>query len=107
MLPAIPDVQTDRLAYEFPFGHLITNMAVRSRSLSIRPLTPARYVGLSAHAARQQALGRLYALVESQPAVLSYVDAYWLLSMCSALMFVCSFLLKENEPGKGGSVSVH
>jgi DHA2 family multidrug resistance protein len=64
-------------------------------------------VGLSAHTAQQQALGRLYALLQSQAAVLSYVDAYWLLSMCSALMFVSSFLLKKNEPGKGGKVSVH
>jgi DHA2 family multidrug resistance protein len=64
-------------------------------------------VGLSAHTAQQQALGRLYALLQSQAAVLSYVDAYWLLSMCSALMFVSSFLLKKNEPGKGSKVSVH
>jgi DHA2 family multidrug resistance protein len=64
-------------------------------------------VGLSAHTAQRQALGRLYALLQSQAAVLSYVDAYWLLSMCSALMFVSSFLLKKNEPGKGGKVSVH
>jgi MFS transporter, DHA2 family, multidrug resistance protein len=64
-------------------------------------------VGLSAHTAQQQALGRLYGLVQSQAAVLSYVDAYWLLSMCSSIMFVSSFLLKKNEPGKGGNVSVH
>jgi DHA2 family multidrug resistance protein len=63
--------------------------------------------GLSAHAAQQQALGRLYGLVQSQAAVLSYVDAYWLLSMCSLIMFVGSFLLKKNEPGKGAKVSVH
>jgi|HubBroStandDraft_6_1064221.scaffolds.fasta_scaffold16677_2 DHA2 family multidrug resistance protein len=65
------------------------------------------HAGLSAYAARQQALARLYGLVQSQAAVLSYVDAYWLLSMCSAFMFVSSFLLKKNEPGKGGKVSVH
>jgi DHA2 family multidrug resistance protein len=64
-------------------------------------------VGLSAHTAQQQALGRLYALLQSQAAVLSYVDAYWLLSMCSTLMFLSSFLLKKNEPGKGGKVSLH
>jgi DHA2 family multidrug resistance protein len=63
--------------------------------------------GLSAHTAQQQALGRLYALVQSQAAVLSYVDMYWLLAMGSAIMFVGSFLLKRNEPGKGGRVSVH
>ena len=63
--------------------------------------------GLSAHTAHQQALGRLYALVQSQAAVLSYVDMYWLLAVGSAIMFVASFLLKRNEPGKGAKVSVH
>src|SRR6266403_5237956 len=63
--------------------------------------------GLSAHAAQQQALARMYALVQSQAAVLSYVEVYWLLAIASAVMFVASFLLKRNEPGKGGNVSVH
>ena len=63
--------------------------------------------GVSAHLAQQQALGRLYALVLSQAAVLSYVDIYWLLAMGSAIMFVASFLLKRNEPGKGVKVSIH
>jgi DHA2 family multidrug resistance protein len=63
--------------------------------------------GVSAHTAQQQAMGRLYALVQSQAAVLSYVDMYWLLAMASVIMFVASFLLKRNEPGKGAKVSVH
>src|SRR6202041_2719722 len=63
--------------------------------------------GLSAHAAQRQAVGRLYAMVQAQAAILSYVDVYWLLSMGSAIMFVASFLLKRNEPGKGAKVSVH
>ena len=63
--------------------------------------------GLNPHAAQQQALGRLYAMVQSQAAVLSYVDMYWLLAMGSVIMFVASFLLKRNEPGKGAKVSVH
>jgi DHA2 family multidrug resistance protein len=63
--------------------------------------------GLSAHAAQQQALGRLYAMVQAQAGVLSYIDMYWLLAMGSGIMFVASFLLKKNEPGKGGRVSVH
>src|SRR5271163_4270187 len=63
--------------------------------------------GLSAHAAQQQALGRLYAMVQAQAAVLSYIDVYWLLAMSSAIMFVASFLLKRNEPGKSAKVSVH
>jgi MFS transporter, DHA2 family, multidrug resistance protein len=63
--------------------------------------------GLSVHAAQQQALARMYALVLSQAAVLSYIEVYWLLSVASAVMFVASFLLKRNEPGKSGNVSVH
>ena len=63
--------------------------------------------GVSAHTAQQPAMGRLYALVQSQAAVLSYVDMYWLLAMASVIMFVASFLLKRNEPGKGAKVAVH
>ena len=63
--------------------------------------------GVSAHAAQRQAIGRLYGLVQSQAAVLSYIDIYWLLAMGSLIMFVASFLLKRNEPGKGAKVSVH
>jgi DHA2 family multidrug resistance protein len=63
--------------------------------------------GLSVHAAQKQALARMYALVQSQAAVLSYVEVYWLLAVASAVMFVGSFLLKSNEPGKRESVSVH
>src|SRR5580658_9899036 len=63
--------------------------------------------GLSAHAAQQQALGRLYAVVQAQAAVLSYIGVNWLLAMGSGIMFVASFLLKRNEPGKSAKVSVH
>jgi DHA2 family multidrug resistance protein len=63
--------------------------------------------GLSLHTAQQQALIRMYALVQAQAAVVSYVEVYWLISMASGIMFVCSFLLKRNEPGKAGRVSVH
>ena len=61
------------------------------------------HAGLSAHAAQQQAVGRLYALVQAQAAILSYVDVYWLLSMGSAIsVFVALFLLgREMKPGKG------
>ncbi|HEX3941134.1 MAG TPA: MFS transporter, partial [Acidobacteriaceae bacterium] len=63
--------------------------------------------GLSAHAAQQQALGRLYAVIQAQAGVLSYIDVYWLLAVGSLIMFVASFLLKRNTPGKSGKVSVH
>jgi len=79
-----------------PFHTSITALAMR--------LTRA---GMSLHTAQQQAMGRLYAMVQAQAAVLSYVDVYWLLSVASTVMFVGSFFLKKNEMGKGGNVSVH
>ena len=79
------------------------NIPVRPSGLAIW-LTRS---GLSVHVAQQQALGRLYALVQAQAAVLSYVDGYWVLSVISVIMFVSSFFLKRNEPGKSGKVSVH
>src|ERR1700724_121366 len=78
------------------FHAAITSLATR--------LTQA---GLSIHAAQQQAQSRMYGLIQAQAAVVSYVEVYWLISMASAIMFVCSFLLKRNEPGRGGNVSVH
>ena len=72
-------------------------------ALSIR----LRQAGLGMHAAQQQALARMYALVQSQAAVLFYVEVYWMLAMASTIMFASSFLLKRNEPEKRENVSVH
>ncbi len=63
--------------------------------------------GMSFYDAQQQALGRLYGMVQAQAAALSYVDVYWVLGVASALMFMGSFALKANKPGEGGNVSVH
>jgi hypothetical protein len=81
----------------------ITVICVAIDALAIRLM----HAGLSMHTAQQQALGRLYALVQAQAAVLSYVDVYWLLAVASMMMFLGSFLLKRYEPGKGGNASVH
>jgi DHA2 family multidrug resistance protein len=65
------------------------------------------HAGLSVPDARHQTLGRLYAMVQSQAATLSYVDVYWLLAVASSVMFLLSFILRKNEPGAGGKVSMH
>jgi hypothetical protein len=49
----------------------------------------------------------MYGVVQAQAATLAYVDVFWLLAAFSALMLVCSFLLKVNKPGGGANVSVH
>jgi len=69
--------------------------------------TRLTHAGFSAHDAHRQALGRLYGMLQRQAAALAYVDVYWLLAVIAAVMFLRSFLLKRNEPGKGGHVAVH
>ena len=65
-------------------------------------------IALSAHAAQQQALGRLYAVVQAQAAVLSYIDAFWMLGIAAGVMFVLTFALKKNNPrGRRGQVLAH
>jgi DHA2 family multidrug resistance protein len=64
------------------------------------------HVGLSPYSAHQQALDRMYRMVIAQAQAMSYVDVYWLLTVTGGLMFLLSFLLAKNEPGKGGSVAV-
>jgi MFS transporter, DHA2 family, multidrug resistance protein len=62
--------------------------------------------GLSPYSAHRQALDRMYKTVLAQAQALSYVDVYWLLAATGALMFLLSFVLAKNEPGKGGSAAV-
>ena len=63
--------------------------------------------GLSLSTAQHQASDRLYNMVQAQAAALSYVDAYWLLAVAGTIMFLGSFLLKPNDPRKGGNVAMH
>ncbi len=65
------------------------------------------HAGLNIHLAQNQATDGLYNTVQSQAAVLSYVDAYWLLAVTGAIMFVAPFLLKPNDPRKSGKVAMH
>jgi hypothetical protein len=65
------------------------------------------HADMSGQAAHDQALARLYSLVQVQAAALSYVDAYWLLAVSAAVMFFISFVLRRNEPGKGRHTAMH
>src|SRR5262249_1058963 len=46
---------------------------------------------------------RLYQEAQRQATTLAYIDTFWILAVLSAIMFVLSFALKKNEPGKGGA----
>jgi DHA2 family multidrug resistance protein len=45
-----------------------------------------------------QAYSRLYQTMKNQAATLSYIDTFWMLGIAAAVMFLMSFLLKNNNP---------
>ena len=56
------------------------------------------HAGLSLPEAQRQALARIYAGLQAQAATLSYIDTYWVLSICCACMFLLSFAPGEKRP---------
>ena len=74
---------------------------------AVRGLTGSiRHSGLGAVDARNQAVARLYGLVNQQARTLSFMDTFWLLSVLCAIMFVLAFFLKKNDPASGGDIAV-
>jgi DHA2 family multidrug resistance protein len=49
--------------------------------------------------ALHQAQAQLYAIVQTQAAVLSYVDAFWVVGAVSVAMLPMLLLLRKNRPG--------
>jgi DHA2 family multidrug resistance protein len=62
--------------------------------------------GLGAVEARGQAIARVYQSVLNQATNLSYIDAYVVLAVMSAIMFFLAFALKKNDPRGGQQVHV-
>jgi DHA2 family multidrug resistance protein len=62
--------------------------------------------GLDVTRATSQAYARLYGALVGQATALAYIDAFWLLCIGAAIMFVLSFALKKNQPGGGGQVAM-
>jgi DHA2 family multidrug resistance protein len=55
---------------------------------------------------QMQAYGVIYDSMQNQASALSYIDTFWILGMVTAIMFLLSFLLKRNHPGRGGKQSL-
>jgi DHA2 family multidrug resistance protein len=69
--------------------------------------TRLSHAGFDLYSAKQAAFAKMYAALNAQAQVLSYVDVYWLLAVTAALMFLLCFLLEKNEPGSSGEIQVH
>jgi MFS transporter, DHA2 family, multidrug resistance protein len=77
------------------FQNAVTGLALR-----------LAHSGLGLHEAQQQAYVRLFRNLARQAATLAYIDTFWILAVGSAIMVVLSFVLKKNDPGKGGEAAV-
>jgi MFS transporter, DHA2 family, multidrug resistance protein len=53
--------------------------------------------------AQTQAYRRIYDSMQNQASTLSYIDTFWLLGIATGIMFLLSFLLKKNNPGRKGA----
>jgi len=61
--------------------------------------------GLEITRATNQAYARIYQALIGQATTLAYIDTYWILAIGAAVMFLCSFALRKNEPGATGEVA--
>jgi len=75
------------------FQHALTELTAR-----------LAHSGLGAVEARGQAIARFYQSVLDQATSLSYIDAYMVLAVISAIMFFLAFTLKKNDPRSGQHV---
>ena len=57
--------------------------------------------------ALQVGLAQIYRLVQSQAAMLAYLDVYYVGMILAAVMFVLSWFLRANRPQKGVAVAAH
>ena len=48
----------------------------------------------------------IYQSMQNQALLLSYVDAYKVLAIGAAIMFVLAFLVRRNDPKGGGDVAI-
>jgi DHA2 family multidrug resistance protein len=62
--------------------------------------------GTSAADALHQAHGMIYQSMQNQSLLLSYVDAYKVLGVGAAIMFVLAFFMRRNDPKGGGDVAI-
>ena len=86
------------LAGNISQGNTNLHLAVKGLAMHLVPN------GLERLAAQNQAYIRVYVEMVRQAAAMSFVDAYWLLAVASALMFFTAFFVRKNNP-QGGTAA--
>ena len=57
--------------------------------------------------ATQMAYGRVYGMMQSQAAMLGYIDVIWVFGVVCVLVVPLAFLMKKNPHGGGGRMAAH
>lgn len=86
-------------------GH-ITKGTFAFQSSIARLTSRLAHAGMTSPDARQHAIALLYRQVNRQAHTLAYLDAFWILAVLSAVMFVLAFFLRRNDPDARGNVPV-
>jgi DHA2 family multidrug resistance protein len=63
--------------------------------------------GMNLAEAQRHALARYYAGLQAQASTLAYIDTYFVLAASAGAMFLLSFTLRKNNPGRGPKVASH
>jgi DHA2 family multidrug resistance protein len=95
---------------QFHQVHLVSRMATDNPAFQAQVGALTEQLvdgGLGTYQAKRQAYARLYLMVRNQASTLAYVDTFWFLALCAAVMFGLSFLLRKNDPAGGSHVAAH
>ena len=95
---------------QFHQVHLVSRMATDNPTFQAQVGALTKQLsdgGLGTYQAKRQAYARLYLMVRNQASTLAYVDTFWFLALCAAVMFGLSFLLRKNDPAGGSHVAAH
>ncbi|MGE5321469.1 MAG: EmrB/QacA family drug resistance transporter, partial [Actinomycetota bacterium] len=61
--------------------------------------------GLDRHEATATAYATIYRSLQAHAATLAYIDTFMVLSICAAVMFFVSFVLKKNDLHGGVTIA--
>jgi DHA2 family multidrug resistance protein len=95
---------------QFHQVHLVSRLAQDNPAFQARVdglLQRLAAAGLGTPQALRQAYARLYGILQGQALTLAYIDTFWLLALCGAVMVGLSLLLKKNDPRAGGTAAAH
>ena len=76
-----------------------------TNALASATRTQSSVAGTGSSGGSERALTTLYRNMQAESSAMSYVDVFAIAFVVGVVMFILSFFLKANEPGKGEAVA--